>query len=115
MPGGDNNTIRVLLITTFVSEATEIVMVQPIELLIFAGLLPAMAAFLLLPDVRKFMVQEGREARRIREAEIAHEVQIKEDMSSLLRYQNNGPRLKQMLHLIRSVMAVLEHGRCITN
>ena len=62
----DNKTITLVLITTFVSEGTSVLMVHPIEALIVAGFLPAMAASFYFNDVAKHMAIENRKANMAR-------------------------------------------------
>ena len=47
----DNKTVRLILLTTFVSEGVSIGFMQPLELLIISGFLPAIAVLLFWKDV----------------------------------------------------------------
>ena len=62
----DNKTIMFVMLTTFVSEATFIAMVHPIEAFITAGFLPAIAASFFFSDVTRHMRQEHDQANTVR-------------------------------------------------
>ena len=63
---GDNEVIRNVLLTTIVSEAVNVVLMQPLQLFVFAGFLPAVGASLLLYDMKRFFRDETRMALRVR-------------------------------------------------
>ena len=62
----DNKTIMFVMLTTFVSEATFIGMVHPIETLITVGFLPAIAASFFFSDVTRHMREEHDQANAVR-------------------------------------------------
>ena len=62
----DNDTIMSIMVTTFVVEGAYVAVVQPMEVLLTAAFLPALAAGIFYRDVTKHMQVEHREANRVR-------------------------------------------------
>ena len=62
----DNEVVRMVLLTTLVSEGMNAVVMQPLELLLFAGFLPAVAVSLVIYDMKRFFRDETRDALRMR-------------------------------------------------
>jgi hypothetical protein len=63
----DSITIRSILITTFTGEVSSIIMVQPVETLLLAGLIPAFAAYLIRQDVNAHMESQRAKVSKIRD------------------------------------------------
>ena len=70
---GDSMTIRSILITTFSSELSGIFMVQPLEVLIFAAIIPALGAYFIRIDVRSHMESEKERGGEIKELDELHQ------------------------------------------